>query len=81
MNKYSQEDREGKNKFCCWICQKNHKVTDCSEIKNKAYSEKINLVKSKNSVSIAFRTCMPSVTANQKYFSELKSAKRDMIHF
>ena len=38
---------KGKNELRCWISQKNHKVTDCSEIKSKAYSEKINLVKSK----------------------------------
>ena len=33
--------------FVSRIFQKNHKVTDCSKRKNKAYSENINLVKSK----------------------------------
>ena len=45
LNKNSKKDNESKNELRCWICQKSHKVTDCSEIKNKAYSERINLVK------------------------------------
>ena len=32
----------------CWICQKGHKVTDCDEIKNKPYSEKLKLIRDKN---------------------------------
>ena len=47
LNEDSKKDNEGKNELRCWICQKNHKVTDCSEIRNTAYSENINLVKSK----------------------------------
>ena len=77
LNKDSKEDNEGKNELRCWICQKNHKATDCSEIRNTAYSENINLVKSKKTV---FRARIPSVIAIQKYRAELKVAKRDIIH-
>ena len=47
MNEDSKKDNENKSELRCSVCQQNHKVTDCNEIKNKAYSEKVNLVKSK----------------------------------
>ena len=47
LSEDSKKDNEGKKELRCWICRRNHKVTDCNEIKNKAYNEKINLVKSK----------------------------------
>ena len=47
LNEDSKKDNENKNEVRCWICQKNHKVIDCRELKDKAYSENINLVKGK----------------------------------
>ena len=41
----SKKDKKNKSKLRCWICQKNRKGR--SWIKNKAFSKKLNLVKSK----------------------------------
>ena len=81
MNEDSKKDNESENKLCFWICQKNPKVTDCSEIKNKAYSEKINLVKSKKLCFNCLSNTHTISNSNQKTRAELKVAKRDIIHF